>query len=155
MKLTEFMDERYKNREDKDNIFGVGISDAEFRAFIIDYLLGEDWYVVDPLGQTQINEIALYEILKKYSKRYRKECKDRKRGKNMDIIEIMGIIHAEGVENEVLELLTKWMIEDRRKKMEKLSEDEAIIKAINKIATHNKNVSQVMDGIINLSENVE
>ena len=52
MKLAEFMDERYKNCEDKDNIFGVGVSDAEFRAFIIDYLLGEDWYVVDPLGPT-------------------------------------------------------------------------------------------------------
>lgn len=73
MILTEFMNERYKNREDKDNIFGVGISDAEFRQFIIDYLLGENWYVVDPLGQAQINEIALYEILEKHSKRYRKE----------------------------------------------------------------------------------
>ena len=78
MKLTEFMDERYKNREDKDNMFGVGVSDAEFRAFIIDYLLGEDWYVVDPLGQTQINEIALYEILEKHSKRYRKEYKSKR-----------------------------------------------------------------------------
>lgn len=80
--LTEFMDERYKNRKDKDNIFGVGVSDAEFRAFIIDYLLGEDWYVEAPLGQTQINEIALYEILEKYSKRYKKEIrnKGRKRG---------------------------------------------------------------------------
>ena len=72
------MKKRYADREDKDNMFGVGISDAEFRAFIIDYLLGEDWYVVDPLGQTQINEIALYKILEKYSKRYRKECKGRK-----------------------------------------------------------------------------
>ena len=78
MTLTEFMDERYKNREDKDNIFGVGVTDAEFRKFIIDYLLGEDWFVVDSLRQTQVNEIALYEILKKYSKRYRKECKGRK-----------------------------------------------------------------------------
>lgn len=78
MKLTEFMDKRYKNREDTDNMFGVGVSDAEFRKFIIDYLLGEDWCVVDPLGQTQINEIALYEILKKHSKRYREECKRRK-----------------------------------------------------------------------------
>lgn len=78
MTLTEFMDERYKNRKDKDNIFCVGISDAEFRRFIFDYLLGEDWYVVEPLGQTQINEIALYEILEKYSKRYRKERKGRK-----------------------------------------------------------------------------
>lgn len=78
MTLTEFMSERYKNRKDKDNIFGVGISDAEFRQFIIDYLLGEDWYVADPLGQTQINEIALYEILEKHSKRYKKERKGRK-----------------------------------------------------------------------------
>ena len=75
MTLTEFMDIRYRNREDKDNMFGVGISDAEFRDFIIQYLLGEDWYVVDPLGQTQVNEIALYRILEKYSKKYRKEKK--------------------------------------------------------------------------------
>ena len=78
MTLKECMEERYKNREDKDNMFGVGVSDAEFRVLIIDYLLGEDWYIVDPLGQTQINEIALYKILEKYSKRYRKECKGRK-----------------------------------------------------------------------------
>jgi len=75
--LTEFMNERYNNRKDKDNIFGVGVSDAEFRAVIIDYLLGEKWYVADPLGQTQINEIALYKILEKHSKRYRKECRSR------------------------------------------------------------------------------
>jgi hypothetical protein len=83
MNLTEFMDKRYKNREDKDNIFSVGVSDAEFRAFIIDYLLGEDWYVTDPLGQTQINEIALYEILEKYSKRYRKEIKNYRRKRRL------------------------------------------------------------------------
>jgi hypothetical protein len=81
MTLIEFMDERYKNREDKDNMYGVGISDAEFRSFIIDYLLGKDWYVVDPLGRDQINEIALHEILEKYSKRYRKECKQYRKGK--------------------------------------------------------------------------
>ena len=73
--LTEYMNDKYNNREDKDNIFGVGVTDAEFRDFIIDYLLGSDWYVVDPLCQTQINEIALYDILNKYSKRYRMERK--------------------------------------------------------------------------------
>ena len=78
--ITEYMKEKYDNREDKDNIFCVGITDAEFRKFAIDYLLGEDWYVVDPLGRKQINEIALYKILEKYSKRYRKERKSRKRG---------------------------------------------------------------------------
>ena len=73
MKLTEFLDDRYKNRKDKDNIYGVGISDAEFRQFMIDYILGEDWYVADPLGQNQINEIALDLILVKCSRKYRIE----------------------------------------------------------------------------------
>lgn len=75
MTISEYMKEKYDNREDKDNIFGVGITDAEFRKFAIDYLLGENWYVVDPLGQTQVNEIALAEILSKYSKRFKKEIK--------------------------------------------------------------------------------
>ena len=75
MTITEYMKKKYDNRKDKDNIFGVGISDTEFRKFAIDYLLGEDWYVVDSLGQTQVNEIALAEILSKYSKRFKKEIK--------------------------------------------------------------------------------
>lgn len=77
--LTEYMDEKYKNREDKDNLFNVGVSDAEFRRFIIKYLLGDDWRVNDPLGQTQVNEIALCNILRKYSKQYKKELKDKKK----------------------------------------------------------------------------
>ena len=76
--ITEYMKEKYKNREDKGNIFGVGITDTEFRRFAIDYLLGKDWYVVDPLGQTQINEIALEQILSKYSKRFKKETRSRR-----------------------------------------------------------------------------
>lgn len=77
--LDEIMNYKYINREDKDNIFGVGITDSEFRQFMIDYMLGKDWYVVDPLSQTQVNEIALYEILEKYSKKYRKEHKNWKK----------------------------------------------------------------------------
>ena len=80
MNFIEYMREKREKREDKDNIFPVGISDTEFRAFIIDYLLGEDWYVVDPLGQNQINELAMDEILEKYSKRYRKEYKAYHKG---------------------------------------------------------------------------
>ena len=74
-KFTAFITERYKTRQDTNNFFPAGISDAEFREFIIDYLLGRDWYVVDPLSQNQTNEIALNDILKKYSKEYRKEVK--------------------------------------------------------------------------------
>lgn len=73
--FTEFINKKYRARKDKTNIFPVGISDAEFREFIIDYLLGRDWYVVAPLSTPQTNEIALEKILKKYSKEYRKEVK--------------------------------------------------------------------------------
>ena len=72
---TEFLNEKYRTREDKDNIYPVGVSDEDFRNFIIDYLLGRGWYVNDPLSHNQINEIALDEILKKYSKEYRQEVK--------------------------------------------------------------------------------
>ena len=73
MTLTEFFNKKYRERKDKDNIYGVGMSDAEFRHFIIEYLLPEGWCVSDPLGQSQINEIAIYEILEKHSKKFIKE----------------------------------------------------------------------------------
>lgn len=34
---------------------------------LIDHFLGEDWYVVDPFEPTQVNAIAVDEILSKYS----------------------------------------------------------------------------------------
>ena len=72
----DFILEKEKNRKDKDNIFCTGISDREFINFAIKYLLGNDWYVIDPLGDSQIIQIALEEILKKYSKKFKKELKD-------------------------------------------------------------------------------
>lgn len=69
----------------------------------------------------------------------------------MSITEIINIIHQQSVENEVFELLTQWMIEDRYNKMKELSESKATIRAINKIATQNKNTKQAIDGIISLS----
>jgi len=69
----------------------------------------------------------------------------------MTVTEIMNAIHEQGVENEVFELLTQWMIEDRYNKMVRIGENEATIRAINKIATQNKNAKQAIDGIINLS----
>lgn len=68
------------------------------------------------------------------------------------ITEIINIIHQQGVENEVFELLTQWIIEDRYNKMKKLGNREAAIRAINKIATQNKNAKQAIAGIISLSE---
>ena len=76
----DFIKEKESKREDKDNIYCTGITDREFVHFIIKYLLGEDWYVHDPLGHEQINQIALEEILSNYSKEFRKELSDYKGG---------------------------------------------------------------------------
>ncbi len=76
----DFIKEKESKREDKGNIYCTGITDREFVHFIIKYLLGEDWYVVDPLGHEQINQIALEEILDSYSKKFRKELLRYKKG---------------------------------------------------------------------------
>lgn len=73
MKFLEYMAQKYETRKDKTNMYRIGISDAKFRQFIITYLLGKDYIMTDPISQSQINEIALNDILTKYSKTYRKE----------------------------------------------------------------------------------
>ena len=61
MTLTEFFNKKYRERKDKDNMYGVGMSDTEFRQFIIDYLLPDGWCVTDPIGQSQINALNILE----------------------------------------------------------------------------------------------
>lgn len=73
----------------------------------------------------------------------------------MTVIEIINIIHENGIENEVFELLTQWMIEDRYNKMKKIGESEATIRAIHKLASQNKNLKQAINGIIILSGSEE
>ena len=41
--------------------------------FLKDYLLGEDWYVVNPVNTEQCNTQMVHEILMKCSREYRKE----------------------------------------------------------------------------------
>ena len=43
--------------------------------FLKDYLLGEDWYIVNPVNHEQGNTQLVHEILLKYSPQYRKEYK--------------------------------------------------------------------------------
>ena len=50
-------------------------------SFLTDYLLGENWYVVDPISQKQVNTNRVHEILWKYSKKYRKEWKQYRKQK--------------------------------------------------------------------------
>lgn len=41
--------------------------------FLKDYLLSENWYVVNPVNTEQCNTQLVHEILLKYSKEYEKE----------------------------------------------------------------------------------
>ena len=42
---------------------------------LCDYLLGDDWYIVDSMGVEQCNAIIVEQILDKYSKQWRKDWK--------------------------------------------------------------------------------
>ena len=71
----EWLERKYANREDKDSLLPVGITDSEFRYWAIRILLGASWHVEMPAWITHINEKALEEII------FRKcgmEAKDRK-----------------------------------------------------------------------------
>lgn len=79
MNLITYMHGKYRDREDKDNMYGVGIDDAVMIDYLVDYLLGEDWRVDDPITHNQLNEIALYDILDKYSPKYRRQYRKWKK----------------------------------------------------------------------------
>lgn len=63
----KWLNRKYAEREDKDNILPVGITDAEFREWVMRILLGAT--------QNQINEVALEEII---VRKCGMEAKDRK-----------------------------------------------------------------------------
>lgn len=42
------------------------LNSQEALNILIDHFLGDDWYVVMPLNQQQVNTEAVYEILKKF-----------------------------------------------------------------------------------------
>ena len=80
MKELEIYDlwnkKRYTNREDKDNIFPIGIDDRKFVEIITNIFLGSDWYCVNPISHNQINEEILEEIIYKITGKNAKErCK--------------------------------------------------------------------------------
>ena len=61
---------------------------------LCNYLLGDSYYIVDPVSPKQGNAIMVEDILKLYSKRYKKEAKKReyqKRHPNDRQIRIFGL----------------------------------------------------------------
>ena len=71
MKYTEWLDENW----DKNNMFPPSIDPQTALDFLQEYLLGEDYYIVNPMPNIQANCEVVHDILYKYSKQYRKERK--------------------------------------------------------------------------------
>lgn len=61
--FDEWLERKYANREDKDSILPVGITDGEFVEWAIRILLGDGWYTASPVNQNQVNEIAMEDII--------------------------------------------------------------------------------------------
>lgn len=53
------------------------MSDRKAMQELIDYILGKDWYVVDPLSNDQVNAIAVEEIKKEFDLLTNKKLKDK------------------------------------------------------------------------------
>ncbi len=76
----------------KDNIcdtscglYPAPIEAQEALDILTSYLLGDDWYVVDPIGPKQVNAIITEQILDKYSKKWKKDWKNFEKY-NQDIV---------------------------------------------------------------------
>ena len=53
------------------------LSDREALQELINYILGKDWYVVDPLSNDQVNAIAVDEIKKEFDMLTNRKIKDK------------------------------------------------------------------------------
>ena len=73
MEFQKWLDENWE----KDNMFPPPLEAQIALDFLQEYLLGENWYIVNPLCNAQANCEVVHSILYKYSKRYRKEYKRR------------------------------------------------------------------------------
>ena len=73
-KEDSFMDWLLVN-QDPNNIFPPPLDFEKAILFLKNYLLGKDWYVSYPGSAKQITTDIVYNILKTYSKDFRKEIK--------------------------------------------------------------------------------
>jgi len=77
--FTEHINEEDNKPNQKSNLFNPPTTDSDALYFLKDYLLGENWYDVNPVSNDQINTQMVHEILMKYSRKYRKERKKFKK----------------------------------------------------------------------------
>ena len=68
-----------EEKTNRFNVFAPPLKAQDAMSFLIDYLLGDDWYVMYPARTEQINAEAVDAILLKYSKKYRKDIKKERK----------------------------------------------------------------------------
>ena len=73
MNFFEWLEEH----NDKLNIFPPSMDAQTAVNFLCEYLLGEDFYIPYPASRGQANTEIVWEILERYSKRFRKEIRKR------------------------------------------------------------------------------
>ena len=78
MTFVEWLKEKEQG-ENKGNMLPPVMEPQEAVDFLRSYLLGDTWYVVDPLSTGQVNTVIVHDILLKYSRKFRKEVKKEKR----------------------------------------------------------------------------
>lgn len=67
-KFLQIIENKYMY--ESENIYPESMTDREFVQIMLDYFLGEDYYVADPLGHEQINTIVACEIISRYFSKY-------------------------------------------------------------------------------------
>ena len=72
--IFDWLDKKNKG----DNILAPAMSDKEFIGFIMEYLC-PDYVSPNPISHEQINTEVLFEVLNKYSKKFKKEVKKSKK----------------------------------------------------------------------------
>ena len=71
--FVEWLDEECK--KDPDNLCDPPLNPQLAVQFLCSYLLGDDWYASMPESQLQVNSAIVFDILYKYSKKFRKQVK--------------------------------------------------------------------------------
>ena len=71
--FTEWL--KLENSKDPANTLPPELDFEKAIYFLKNYLLGEDWYINYLGSAKQINTDIVYDILRKYSKKFRKELK--------------------------------------------------------------------------------
>ena len=65
-----------KENSDETNLFPPPLEAQKAVNFLEKYLLGDDWYIVNPLTNEQANVEVVQAILEKYSRKYRREYRN-------------------------------------------------------------------------------